>query len=119
MTITVKWEPETQALINASELEVRPENINVAVRQWLRQILNHRKYLEKIRSDPALDRAFKAKAKIYKRAYTKHGAQKNRPEKPKDPRKIFAEKFPERMAKAEKKEPLDVSKKDVIYLGPL
>ncbi len=115
----IKWEPETQALINAAELEVRPENVNMAVRQWLRHILAHRRYLEKTKKDSDLHAEFRAKANIYNREYRKDGPKRDRPKKREGTSKIFAEKFPERMSKAKKKEPLDVSRDDVTYLGPL
>lgn len=47
--LTMDWEPETQALIDAAGLEVTPAKVNVAVRQWLRQILRHREYLRKVK----------------------------------------------------------------------
>lgn len=119
LSLSVEWEPDTQALINASELEVRPEHVNTAVRQWLRQILCHRRYLERIKSDPVRHEKFKAQAKIYKRQYQKHGAQRDRPKKRKENGKVFAEDFAERVLRSQKKKPLELNRDDVIYLGPL
>lgn len=100
----VEWEAETQALINAAGLEVRHEDVNTAIRQWLRQILRHRRYLERIKSDPALQKKFKAKREAYKREYDLHGPKRDRKKEPKETGKIFAEDMAERMAKCLKED---------------
>jgi len=103
-SVMIEWEPETQALINAAELEVRPEDVNTAVRQWLRHILNHRKYLERIKSDPDRLKKFKATEKAYNRQYRQNGPKRNRPKERERTDRLFAEGYAERVARCIKED---------------
>lgn len=104
ITMLVEWEPETQALINAAELEVRPADVNTALRQWLRQILRHRRYLERIKSDPELREKFKATAKAYNRQYRQNGPKRNKPKERERTDRLFAEDYAERVARCIKED---------------
>jgi hypothetical protein len=69
------WEPETQDLIDAAGLEVTPEKVNVAVRQWLRQILRQREYKRKLKVDPERHEKQKAIQREHRREYRDYGAK--------------------------------------------
>lgn len=71
--MNIDWEPDTQDLIDIAGLEVTPAKLNVAVRQWLRQLLRHRDYLEKVKADPERREKFEEKRKEYSRQYRRHG----------------------------------------------
>lgn len=70
------WEAETQVLLAAAGIEATPARVNVAVRQWLRQILRHREYLSKVNADPARAEVYRAKRTAYNREYREHGPKR-------------------------------------------
>ncbi len=65
--VTFEWEPATLALLEETGQHLTKKKVDRAVREWLKHILRHRQYLEKVKADPERRAMFIANRNVYQK----------------------------------------------------